>query len=153
MHQEITWSPSNFFFIDTHGMKQEAKMGNMKGVYNGHKYDSKFEAQRAMYYDILKKSGHIKEYEPHVRLRLEVNRKLVCHYKIDFVVTHNDGAKEYVEVKGFQTQAWRQKWKLFEAIMQEEEPGATLTIVKQAKAFYRKKNNRFINRKFASGIY
>jgi len=49
---------------------------------------------------------------------------------MDFVVTHNDGSLEYVEVKGFQTEVWRLKWKIFEAIFNKEHPDIILTIVK-----------------------
>ena len=34
------------------------------------------------------------------------------------------------EVKGFETEVWRIKWKLFEAQMAQEEPDALLLIVK-----------------------
>ena len=54
----------------------------------------------------------------------------IANYYIDFVVTHNNGSEEFVEVKGFETDLWGIKWRLFEAIFNKERPGAVLTIIK-----------------------
>ena len=54
----------------------------------------------------------------------------MCNYFIDFKVIYPNGSIELVEVKGFETDVWRLKWKLTEALLDELEPGATLVLVK-----------------------
>jgi hypothetical protein len=45
-----------------------------------------------------------------------VNGKHIANYFCDFLVTFEDGREEWHEVKGFQTEVWRLKEKLFRAI-------------------------------------
>ena len=78
------------------------------------------------------KKKEIQSYEKQKTLNLEVNNYIVCTYRIDFVVYHNDGITEYVEVKGWPTPVWRLKWKLFEAIFGSNEK-TKLTIIQQGK--------------------
>lgn len=99
-----------------------SKYGSLSSVYNGRQYHSKKEAQYAAELDQRKKSGDIKDWEPQVKIDLSVNGYHIANYYIDFLVHHNDGTKEYVEVKGFETEVWRLKWKLFEAIYSDQ-PG------------------------------
>ena len=67
--------------------------------------------------------------------RLRGQRKDLKRYgkfanRSNFKITHNDGGIEYVEVKGFETEVWRLKWKLFEALIREIDPGAEITVYK-----------------------
>ena len=103
-----------------------------KQTYNGYQYDSKFEATYAKELDLRKKAGDIKDYDRQVKLDLVVGDYLVCTYKIDFIVYHCDGTREYVEVKGYPTPQWRIKWKLFEALYSPD-PNNKLTIIQQGK--------------------
>jgi hypothetical protein len=82
----------------------------------GHIHDSRGEAA---YCDILfakKKAGEIKDYERQKMYDLKVNGVRICGHRVDFVVTHNDGHIEVEEYKGFLTEIWALKHKLFEAI-------------------------------------
>ena len=99
-------------------------------TYNGYTYDSGFEANEAYKLDMLQKAGEILNWERQVNLSLEVNGYKVCDYKIDFIVTHNDGLIEYIECKGIAFPAWRIKFKLFEALYCEK-PNVKITVVKQ----------------------
>lgn len=101
-----------------------------KQEYNGYLYDSKFEASYAQELDLRLKAKDIKGYDRQVNLDLIVNGYLVCQYRIDFIVYHNDGTVEYVECKGRHFDTWRLKYKLFEALYSEK-PGVKLTIVQQ----------------------
>lgn len=103
-----------------------------KQQFNGHIYDSRFEASYAEELELRKKAGDIKGYDQQVVLDLIVNNYVVCTYKIDFIVYHTDGITEYVETKGYATPAWRLKWKLFEALYSDL-PDTKLTIVWQGK--------------------
>lgn len=98
--------------------------------YNGIKYHSKLEAKYAQDLDWRLKAKDIKSWKRQVKISLDVNGKHICNYYIDFVITHNDDSIEYIEVKGFETQVWKLKWKLFQALMNQREPEAILTIVK-----------------------
>lgn len=106
-------------------------------------YDSKFEASKAQDLDLLKKAGEIKDYEAQKTLELVVNGYLVCTYKIDFIVHHNDGVTEYVETKGYATPTWKLKWKLFEALYGDK-PNVKLTVEYQGKKW--KPQRRRVNK-------
>lgn len=95
-------------------------------------YDSKFEAGYAQELEIRKKAKDIRDFAAHVRTPLVVNDNHVCDYLIDFVIQHNDGTEEYVETKGFATEVWKLKWKLFCALYQDD-PGKTITLIMQGK--------------------
>lgn len=106
-----------------------SKYGAKKTDYNGIQYHSKKEAGYAAELDLRIKANDIKSWTRQECIRLDVNGFHICNYYIDFVVTHNDGSLEYVEVKGFETEVWRLKWKLFESLYSNL-PNTTLTVVK-----------------------
>ena len=103
-----------------------------KQTYNGLTYDSGFEASYAMYLDKELKAKRISGYDRQVNLDLIVNGFVVCQYRIDYVVYHLDGTTEYVECKGYPTDVWKLKWKLFEALFSQD-PNNKLTIIQQGK--------------------
>jgi len=106
-------------------------------------YDSKFEAGYAQELDLRKKTGEIKDWEAQKTLPLIVNGYLVCTYRIDFVVYHHDGTVEYVETKGYPTDVWRLKYKLFEALYTS--PQNKLTVVFQGSNYRVPKARRIKN--------
>lgn len=95
------------------------KYHNIKTEYKGVKYDSRRESEYAMELDWRVKANDIKSWKGQGKIPMIVNGKKICTYIIDFVITHNDGSLEYVEVKGFKTAVWRLKYKLFEALYPE----------------------------------
>lgn len=98
--------------------------------YNGHTYHSQSEAVYARDLDIRLKSGQIKAWEKQLRMPLIVNNQKICTYIVDFLVYHNNGTREYVEIKGFMTEVARLKTKLFEALYVNDAKGITYTIIK-----------------------
>ena len=50
----------------------------------------------------------------------------IANYYIDFVIQENDGTETWKEVKGFETDVWRMKWKLTEALYGDREEAAYL---------------------------
>lgn len=110
--------------------RSKRKYHNQSAVYNDVRYDSKKEARYAEDLDWRVKGKDIKGWERQKRISLDVNGKHIANYYIDFVVHHNDGSREYVEVKGFATEVWRLKWKLFEALIDEIDPGMDITVVR-----------------------
>jgi len=98
-------------------------------VYGGQSYHSKKEASYAAQLDILQKAGEIKEWDRQIEVPLIVNGIKIARYYVDFLVTHKDGRKEYVEVKGWWTDYARLKWRLFEALYSKKK-NVELTVVK-----------------------
>lgn len=99
-------------------------------MYNGRTYHSKREAEHAMALDWMKKAGEIAQWHPQHKVALKVNGHHICNYYPDFLVILPDGSRQIHEVKGFATEIFRLKWKLFEALLDEIDPGAELIIVK-----------------------
>ena len=106
------------------------KFGAIKQTYNGYSYQSKKEAAYAMELDLRVKAKDIKSWDRQHKIELYAYGVKICNYYIDFVITHNDGIKEYVEVKGFETNVWKLKWKLCKAKFKKEQPRDILTLVK-----------------------
>src|SRR5437762_12076375 len=114
----------------TYFIRKGNKYKNIPQLYNGNRYDSKKESEFARELDLRLKTKDIKAWERQVKIELRVNGYLICNYYMDFVIMNNDGSKEYIEVKGFETQVWQLKKKLFEALLPEIDPGAEYVIVK-----------------------
>jgi hypothetical protein len=96
------------------------KYKNTKQTYDGYSYMSKLESAYAQQLDLRVKAKDIKGWRRQEKIRLDVNGKHICNYYMDFVIEHNDNSEEFVEVKGFETEAWRLKWKLFCALYPDE---------------------------------
>jgi hypothetical protein len=97
------------------------------------KNDSKFEASKARELELLQKAKEIVGFQEQVKIPLVVNGYHLCNYFIDFVIEHTDGTLEYLETKGFATDVWKLKWKLFEALY--DKPGNKLTVEYQGKSW------------------
>jgi hypothetical protein len=109
--------------------RTRTKYNNKRSEYNGGFYHSKFESKVAQDLDLKKHAGEIKSWERQVKISLDVNGYHICNYYMDFVITHNDGNLEYLEVKGFFTEVFKLKWKLFEALYKDK-PDIILTVLK-----------------------
>lgn len=84
------------------------------------------------------KRGEIHEWTAQFKLDLIVEGKFICSYRIDFMVMHNDGRMELIEVKGAELADWRRKWDLVKALLPSglipNVPNdAKLTLVKKGK--------------------
>lgn len=110
------------------------KYRNKKIIIDGIKFDSIREG--AVYVDLKKqlKMGQIKELELQVPFTLQEKFKdeygacRAITYKADFVVTHNDGLKEIIDVKGYETVEFKLKWKMLRKLQYGK--GTKLTIMK-----------------------
>ena len=132
--------------------KRKSRLGKKKeGWHNGSRYDSKWEARYAAELDLKIRLGEVREWKKQVTI--EMNAKVIdglpvltdekgidlkkqgvkyyhiCNYRIDFVVEHSDGQIEYVEVKGYRTEIFILKHKIFAALFSTVHPGYKLTIV------------------------
>lgn len=99
-------------YIQRYGNKFNAR----RTGYHGTSYMSNKEAEYARNLDLLLSAGEIKSWEKQVKLSLDVNGVHIANYYMDFVVTNNDDSLDAVEVKGFETDVWKMKWKLAQAI-------------------------------------
>lgn len=48
-----------------------------------------------------------------------VNEQKITGHRVDFFVTHRDGVEEVYEAKGIETDVWKIKHRLFEALYPE----------------------------------
>ncbi len=110
-------------------IKQKNKYSAIKKEYKGGLYMSRKEARYAQELDLLLHAHKIKSWRRQVKIPLDNNGYPICNYYIDFEITHNDDLVEFVEVKGFETEVWKLKWKIFESIYGRN-PNYKLTIVK-----------------------
>lgn len=106
-------------FVDRK-MFSKNKYGNKTSVIGGRSFDSKLEA--AYYNQLLlrQKAKEIKEIVPQFKLDITVNGKHICNYYIDFKVVLSNDIVEYHEVKGFETDVWKLKWKLATTLYSEK---------------------------------
>lgn len=112
---------------------QRNKYFNTKKIKtSGGLYDSKFEAAKAQEIELMIKAKKIQGYDPHLRIPLIVNGYTVCDYYIDFAVYHLDGTVEYIETKGYATDTWKLKWRLFCALYKDY-PNVKITLEMQGK--------------------
>lgn len=103
-------------------------------VYNGDLYDSRLEADYARYLDLLRNvvtpDYRVVDIQRQVQVKLEVNGQLICRYLCDFLVKFADGRCEWHEVKGFETDTWKIKEKLFRALF----PDRRLVVIRRVPA-------------------
>jgi hypothetical protein len=106
----------------------------VSSIYNGVSYHSKLEAAYAAALDLALKAGEIAKWERQVRLDLKVNGQHITNYFIDFIVFHNDGSREFTEVKGMEMEVWKLKWRILEATFDDfkTNPDDCLTVIKQS---------------------
>lgn len=107
------------------------KYGAVRAEWNGRSFDSTAERDYAVQLDQLKQAGQIKRVTYQHKLRLEANGVFVCDYIIDFRTVMPDGTIELHEVKGMETDLWRNKWKMAKAQLSELEPNAVLKLIKK----------------------
>src|SRR5690349_20298556 len=93
-------------------------------------YHSIKEKNHAALLDQLKTAKDPKErvqaWERQCAMPMIVNGKLICTLFVDFRVIYADGRIQYEEVKGYKTETWRIKEKLFRALY----PERTLKIIR-----------------------
>lgn len=95
------------------------KYNSKRTKYNDRYYDSALEAAYAEQLDWLIKAGEVKEWFPQFKLSLDINGVHIANYFMDFKVVYNDGRIEMHEVKGYETDLWRMKWRLAKAIFED----------------------------------
>jgi len=82
---------------------------------DGHLFPSQHEADRYRELRALEQAGAIEDLRLQFRLPLEVQGVLIAHYVADFTYREN-GHLVVQDAKGFRTEVYRLKRKLFEAL-------------------------------------
>lgn len=111
------------------------KYNNVRQTYNNYNYDSRFEARVAAELDLLQAAGEITTIERQFKISLDVAGHHIANYYCDFRVEYPDGTFELIEAKGVETEAYRLKRKLMEAIWLPEHLDHTYRVVKE-KSYY-----------------
>lgn len=116
---------------------KKPKYNNRKVVIDGHKFDSKLEAQYYMFLKYKKEQGKIKDFSSQPRYTLQETFKRdgktygSITYIADFEVLHNDGSTQVIDVKGMMTDVFKIKAKLFTKLY------GKLYLVKSSKAGFK----------------
>lgn len=112
--------------MPTYNFSRKNKYNSRKTKYRDRYYDSALEASYAAQLDLLIKAKEVKKWEPQHKISIDINGVHICNYYIDFKVYYADGHIEYHEVKGMETDVWRMKWRLSQAMF----PDHTFVLVK-----------------------
>lgn len=116
---------------------KQPKYNNRKVEIDGHKFDSKLEAE---YYQLLKfkkAQGHIQDFKLQPRYTLQETFKRdgktyrSITYIADFEVLHNDGSTQVIDVKGMMTDVFKIKAKMFTKLY------GKLYLVKSSRAGFK----------------
>lgn len=95
------------------------KYGAKKVVLDGIKFDSIAESRYYSELKLRKRAGDIEDFELQPEFTLQeayrdmdgkMNRAI--KYRADFLIQHNNGIEELIDVKGMQTPVFKLKWKL-----------------------------------------
>lgn len=101
--------------------KRRNKYNAKKTVVDGIQFDSKDESEFYLHLKELKKQGKVKDFElqPQFELQPKFTNVLgenirAITYKADFLVYYPDQTTEVIDVKGFETDVFKLKKKMFE---------------------------------------
>jgi hypothetical protein len=101
--------------------RRKSKYRNVRITTLGHRFDSKKEAEFAMWLESEKQAGRIKSWRRQVPIELRINGGLWSTYKMDFVTTDSRGNEKWFEIKGFPTEAWRLRWKALDLLFPDQD--------------------------------
>lgn len=111
------------------------KYFNKKIEIDGYKFDSKAEGKYYLDLKLRKSAGDIVDFELQPEYVIQEkfrDRYGACReikYRADFLVVHNNGMREIVDVKGFKTIEFKIKWKMMRKLFKDKEDSFILTLV------------------------
>lgn len=82
----------------------------------GHVHDSRLEARHC---NILNMTNEYTEIKTQVKFPLKINDKLICNHYMDFTAIDKTGNLIAIETKGFETDLWKIKSKMFQLLYPE----------------------------------
>ena len=101
--------------------KKGNKYNARTSFYNGVWYPSAKEAAYAAELDMRVRAGELREWKRQIPIDLIVNGYKIGRYTIDFLEIDKNGGEMWTEVKGAETEAFRLRWKLFDALYPERD--------------------------------
>lgn len=123
------------------------KYGAIKTEYDGHKYDSKFEASVARDLDIRLRAGEIKDWSRQYKVEMWAynchgQRAMKVSHKVDFRVHENDGSFTLLEAKGVETADYKMRRNWLEAFWLPENPDHVYMVVKERNSYVNTQRKR-----------
>jgi len=110
------------------------KYKNIRTDYGGYFYASKLEASYARTLDLLKRATDEKQrvanWSRQFKVSFDINGYHITNHYVDFRVEYADGSIELIECKGMETDVWKIKRNLLEALYLHEHPEVTYKIIK-----------------------
>jgi hypothetical protein len=79
---------------------KSSKFNNIKVEIDGYNFDSKKEAEFYGALKIKKQASLIKDFQMQIKYEIVVNKIHIANYFLDFIIQHNDGSFEYIDIKG-----------------------------------------------------
>ena len=112
------------------------KYGAKKTIFNGRKFDSKFEAGVAQGLELRKRAGEILDYDCQYKVELPIYNKdgvvvMKKNWRVDFRVHEKDSSFTLVEAKGVETPDYKWKRDLLINVWLHENQDYKLEVVKQ----------------------
>lgn len=109
---------------DRKPIPKRSKFGNRSCRCNqGHIHLSRGEGGYCNELELRRRSGEFHSYDVEKNYKLEINGKLICNHKPDFTIYKTKSKKEWwiEEYKGFPTDGWKMKMKIFKALYPNNE--------------------------------
>ena len=106
------------------------KYGAIKVKLDGYVFDSKLEAARYKFLRELETAGAVSDIEVHPPFPCFVEGKKICLYKADFRYKNAQGEEVVEDTKGIQTDVFKLKKKLVEALY----PGLEIQVISSPRA-------------------
>jgi|MDTB01.2.fsa_nt_gb hypothetical protein len=106
------------------------KYGAIKVKLDGYVFDSKLEAARYKFLRELETAGAVSDIEVHPPFPCFVEGKKICLYKADFKYKNAQGEEVVEDTKGIQTDVFKLKKKLVEALY----PGLEIQVISSPRA-------------------
>jgi hypothetical protein len=119
------WPDSSTFLVMAYN-----KYGAIKVKLDGYVFDSKLEAARYKFLRELETAGAVSDIEVHPPFPCFVEGKKICLYKADFKYKNAQGEEVVEDTKGIQTDVFKLKKKLVEALY----PGLEIQVISSPRA-------------------
>ena len=112
---------------------------NKQTIHDGNVYDSVAEVIYAKELELRRKARDIKKWERQYKISFDANGEHICDHYVDFLVHHNDGTKELVEIKGKETDVWKLKRQMLRAMFLAKRSNKKFrySVIRVNKDFYR----------------
>lgn len=112
------------------------KYGAKSTIFNGRRFDSKYEAGVAQELELRKQARNIFDYDCQYKIEAwahtaDGQKAFKVSHKVDFRIHHKDGSYELLEAKGIETADYKMRRKFLEYLWLPMHPDHIYTVVKQ----------------------